>query len=227
VFDNAKRYTEVPKVLDLGAGEGSVTLPFLELGADVTAVDISSSQLEALKHKCKRFERNLELYNQDINEFLKENDKRYDVIVANSFLHHIPDYIDMIDKSILKLVPNGQFFSFQDPCRYDSCGKVTAGFSKLAYFSWRMTRGDIVGGIKRKIRRSRGVFLDDSVEDNAEYHVIRNGVDQDAISRLFEAKGYCCEIIPYFSTQSRLFQSAGARLGMVNTFATIAQNSNR
>ncbi len=32
VFDTAKQQVDVPKVLDLGAGEGSVKLPFLELG---------------------------------------------------------------------------------------------------------------------------------------------------------------------------------------------------
>lgn len=38
VFDNAKKHKINPIVLDLGAGEGSVTLPFLELGAKVVAV---------------------------------------------------------------------------------------------------------------------------------------------------------------------------------------------
>ena len=46
VFDRAALYTTPPKVLDLGAGEGSVTLPFLGLGAKVIAVDISNSQLD-------------------------------------------------------------------------------------------------------------------------------------------------------------------------------------
>ena len=45
VFDNAVRYSSIPRVLDLGAGEGSVTRSFLELGASVVAVDISEYQL--------------------------------------------------------------------------------------------------------------------------------------------------------------------------------------
>src|SRR5688572_10310541 len=39
-------------VLDLGAGEGTVTLPFLQLGANVLAVDISAKQLDSLRIKC-------------------------------------------------------------------------------------------------------------------------------------------------------------------------------
>ena len=54
VFDRAKQHIKTPRVLDLGAGEGSVTLPFLELGAKVVAIDISHSQLDALKKKYGR-----------------------------------------------------------------------------------------------------------------------------------------------------------------------------
>jgi hypothetical protein len=84
-----------------------------------------------------------------------------------------------------------------------------------------MFQGDLWGGVKRRLRRSRGV-LDDSPLDNAEYHVIRYGVDQDAITALLTAIGFECEIIRYFSTQSRVFQQLGAALGVKNTFAIIA-----
>ena len=48
IYDVARQHSDCPCVLDLSAGEGSVTLPFLELGAQVTAVDISADQLEML-----------------------------------------------------------------------------------------------------------------------------------------------------------------------------------
>src|SRR3989442_4290699 len=54
IFDRAKQHTTIPTVLDLGAGEGSLTQPFLELGAKVTAIDISHSQLDTLKSTCER-----------------------------------------------------------------------------------------------------------------------------------------------------------------------------
>jgi len=223
VFDSATRYTKIPKVLDLGAGEGSVTLPFLELGAKVVAVDISKSQLDTLKTRCNNFGNMLEVRCEDINDTLKDNSEKYDIIVVNSFLHHVPDYLGMIREATMILNPHGQFFSFQDPLRYDSAGKATMIFSKLAYFSWRVFKGDVIGGLRRRIRRSRGIYLEDSVHDNAEYHVTRNGVDQDAIRVLFEDQGFDCNIVSYFSTQSRLFQPIGAMLSMKNTFAVLAQ----
>ncbi len=223
IFDNAKKHTTFPRVLDLGAGEGSVTLPFLELGSKVVAVDISESQLDALKTKCKQFGDMLEVRCEDINDTLREKNEKYDIIVANSFLHHVPDYPGMIREATTILNPDGQFFSFQDPLRYDSLGKATMMFSTLALLSWRLFKGDVIGGLKRRIRRSRGIYLENSVHDNAEYHVTRNGVDQDAIHRLFEELGFDCNIVSYFSTQSRLFQPIGDVLGVKNTFAVVAR----
>jgi len=78
VLDVAKRYTATPKVLDLGAGEGSVTLPSLELGAKVVAVDISPSQLEALRRRCERFGDRLEVRCESISDTLKRPDETYD-----------------------------------------------------------------------------------------------------------------------------------------------------
>jgi SAM-dependent methyltransferase len=222
VYDRARERVTVPHILDLGAGEGSVTLPFLELGAKVTAVDISSSQLERLRGKCGAFGDSLRVRCEDIHDVLKERDERYDVIVANSFMHHIPDYLGMIDEAIGLLSPAGQFFSFQDPMRYDSFGRFSTAFINIAYFSWRIFKGDLLGGIQRRLRRRRGEYLEDAVEDQTEYHALRGGLDHDAIGRLFAERGFGCELITYFSTQSGLFQPIGAALGIKNTFSIIA-----
>ena len=223
IFDNVKRHTSVPKVLDLGAGEGTFTLPFLEHGAKVVAVDISKSQLDALHTKCLHFGNRLEIRNEDINDTLQNKNEKFDIVVANSILHHIPDYLGMIKEVPTILNPFGQFFSFQDPLRYDSLGRATTLFSLLALFSWRIFKGDVIGGIKRRIRRSRGIYLEDSFHDNAEYHVTRNGVDQEGIEKLLNELGFDCNILSYFSTQSSLFQPLGKAMGVKNTFAVVAK----
>ena len=96
-------------------------------------------------------------------------------------------------------------------------------FFHIGLLLWRVFKGDVIGGLRRRIRRSREIYFKDSVRDNAEYHVTRNGVDQDAISRFFEEQGFDCNIVTYFSTQSRLFQHVGATMNMKNTFAVLAQ----
>lgn len=223
VFDAARKNAAIPKVLDLGAGEGSVTLPFLELGAEVVAVDSSQTQLSKLREKGKRFGSKLTVRCEDVSVTLQKAEEKFDIVVANSFLHHVPDYLDLIRKADAILLPSGQFFSFQDPLAYHTIGSLTSVFGKLAYFSWRVFRGDVAGGLLRRLRRARGVYREDSPHDNAEYHVTRNGVDQNAIQALLESKAYRCRIVHYFSTQSRLFQPVGTALGLNNTFAVIAQ----
>ena len=226
VYDAARSFVSQPKVLDLGAGEGSATLPFLELGAKTTAVDISEAQLNALRTRCSSFAKNLTVCCGDISDAIKELlDKKceYDIIVANSFLHHVPDYLGLIRECSKMLSPHGQFLSFQDPIKYASLGKFTNLLSKIAYFSWRIFKGDVIGGIQRRVRRSRGIYFDDCPQDNSEYHVVRGGVDQDAIAELFKELGFECQIIRYFSTQSRFWQSVGSAIKAYNTFSVIAR----
>jgi SAM-dependent methyltransferase len=223
-MDRARESSAVPRVLDLGAGEGSVTSQLLELGAHVTAVDISANQLESLEKKCRGFGSRLELRHGEAREALKADCGResYDVVVASAFLHHVPDYLGLIRDAMAVLRPRGQFLSLQDPLRYDRVSRFSRAFDGLAYYSWRVLQGDLWGGLKRSICRHCGRLADDVPLDNAEYHVLRNGVDQDAIAALLMEAGLACEIIRYFSTQSRLFQPIGAALGIENTFAVVA-----
>jgi SAM-dependent methyltransferase len=223
VYNTAKHDTETPLILDLGAGEGSATLLFLELGAKVVAVDISADQLESLQEKCKPFSRTLEIRCGDVNDVLKDRSRKYDIVIASAFLHHVPDYLGTVKEALELLSAHGQFFSFQDPLRYDTVGTFTRVFSKLAYFAWRVFQGDVIGGLKRLLRRAHGVYLEDSIFDNAEYHVVRNGVDQDAICRLLTDRDCDCRTISYFSTQNVFFQLVGTILSMKNTFAIVAQ----
>lgn len=225
VVQRAQKTNPQPRILDLGAGEGSVTLPLLQLGASVTAVDLSSEQLAVLRQRCSRFEDRLEVVRSDIVEFLSQRHGSFDIAVANSFLHHVPDYLGLLRSVIPRLSPGGQFFSFQDPLRYDSLSPWNAAANRAFHWCWRIFQGDVWAGALRYLRRRRGVFLETCMEDNAEFHVVRNGVDQDAIRELFVSEGFDCDITPYFSTQSAILQRLGRALRLRNTFAVIAIRS--
>jgi SAM-dependent methyltransferase len=181
--------------------------------------------LEELAHKCERHRDRLEIRCQDINDALRDSTEQFDIISLNSFLHHIPDYLSLIEKCAAKLSPHGIFFSFQDPLRYDTVSLTSRTFTDFGYFLWRLAggaRGDVIGGIGRRLRRRRGVYLDDCFQDNAEYHMVRNGVDQLAIEKLLRERGFECNLVTYYSTQNSMFQPIGAALGFKNTFAMIA-----
>ena len=229
-YKYSTKYYVMPRVLDIGSGNGSATLSFLEMGAKVTAIDISKTQLEYLKEKCRKHDKRLEIKCGDVFDVIDQisnSGNKYDIIIANSFLHHVPDFLSLIRNSTKILSEYGQFISFQDPLRYDTLNRVTVILNKISYFSWRIFKGDVVNGIKRRIRRSRGNYLVNSVEDNMEYHVIRNGVDHEAICVILEREGFVVEMLKYFSTQSRFWQFVCEKLRIKNTFSIIARRDNR
>ncbi len=164
----------------------------------------------------------LEVRCEDIHQTLAEQNASYDIVVVNAFLHHVPEYLGLIRELAAVIKPGGQFFSFQDPLRYDTRGVLSHTFARAAYLSWRPFDGDVIGGLKRRFRRSQGIYLEESMHDNTEYHVTRKGVDQQAIRELLADLGFDCEIAPYFSTQSLVFQGLDA-IGVKNTFGVIAQ----
>lgn len=217
----ASRASRPLRVLDLGAGDGSATISFLERGCHVLAVDISSRQLDQLRDRCRQFDGLLETRKADMSEVLKEEGK-FDVIVMNSVLHHIPDYMAVLELVARSLSDDGVFMSFQDPKWKSSISFRDALLSNVAYVCWRLGRGDVVAGIWRRMRRMVGIYNADSEHDNSEYHAVRDGVNQNAICDLFSNRGMRCELIEYCSFHSSVLQPLGETLSVHNTFAIVA-----
>jgi len=216
---------EPPLVLDMGAGDGMLTLPLLALGARVVAVDASEELLRDLKNSAKRYN-TLTAICGDVFAVLDDfqrTGRRFDIVCASSFLHHIPDYVGLCLSAAVLLRPGGVLFTFQDPLRYDSLGRFTYLFDRISYFTWRLFQGNYAQGLQTRLRRARGDYRDDLPEDTAEYHVVRNGVDQTALAASLQGVGLECSLNSYWSTQSTLFQYAGTRLRLKNTFGIVAQ----
>jgi SAM-dependent methyltransferase len=221
-YTRAAAFTGQPRVLDLGAGQGAAALVFLEFGAHVTVVDNSESQLRLLREQCAPYSDRLEVFLDDAMNGLERLAPSYDVIVASSFLHHLPDYLGFVRRAASLASPHGVFLSFQDPLRYDRLPRSTLLFSRLAYAAWRFRQQDVIGGLQRRARRARGVYLETCAEDWIEYHATRGGVDADAVIAVLKDEGLRPRVVYYFSTQSGLFQWLGERLGLETTFAILA-----
>lgn len=228
VFRCAQRHRVVPRVLDLGAGEGVVTRGFLELGAEVTALDVAAEPLAALQASIPRaWTSRLTLVCEDAERFLAAAGPRFDVVAASSFLHHVPDYVALLKQIIGRLGAHGQFFSFQDPMRYRTLPTATWWFDRASYAVHRLGQPDVVGGMLRTLRRRFGYYRNDDPHDNVEYHVVRDGVDQEAIRQLLETSGFRVRIVRYWSAHATFAQNLGERLGLLNTFAVLAQRRSR
>lgn len=73
-------------------------------------------------------------------------------------------------------------------------------------------------------RRLRGILDESNPADMVEYHVVRNGVDEEALLKLLRLRFETVEIVRYWSTQGGVPQAIGARLLPPNTFAIIASS---
>ncbi len=106
---------EVPGVLDFGAGTGNLTRHLLDLGTSVVAADISAAclrELESSSSSSERLETCL-LNGHDLSQFEIES---FDMVVTYSVLHHVPDYLAIVNEFIRVLKPGGIVYIDHEVC---------------------------------------------------------------------------------------------------------------
>ncbi len=210
--------------LDIGAGHGSFVAPMLAAGFAVTATEMSRPSIATLEQRFSQDSQFEAVFEQD-GSFDALGDRRYSMIACISVLHHIPDYVGAIDTLLDRhLDPGGAFVCFQDPLWYPGLDRMTYVAAKGAYFAWRLTQGNYVRGVRTRIRRLRGRYDETETADLAEYHVVRQGVDQDRLLETLSPRFESVELLPYWSTQGRLWQRLGEWFGRPNTFGIVARD---
>ena len=212
-------------VLEIGAGHGGYTEPLLAAGYQVTATEMSRPSLARLK---ERFGSNKNFscaFDRDGSLDIL-NGQRFTLILCVSVLHHIPDYEGFLERALSRhLELGGSFVSIQDPLWYPTMPAVTRRVDRLAYLSWRLTRGDYKQGINTQLRRWRGVYDSSNPADMVEYHVVRDGVNQEALMAILRRSFDHVRLEGYWSTQGAALQRIGTRLGLRNTFMLSAQGN--
>lgn len=103
------------KALDFGSGTGNLTRHFLELGLEVTSADLSIGCLSKIS---KEFLGNclfdtLLLNGTDLNNI---EDDLFDVVATYSVLHHIPDYLKLVEELVRVTKPGGLIIIDHEVC---------------------------------------------------------------------------------------------------------------
>lgn len=142
----------------------------------------------------------------------------FDAVMCISVLHHIPNYLGFLDTAFRRIEPGGAFVSWQDPLWYPRRSRINLAADKTAYFSWRMTQGQLRRGFSTRLRRLRGTLDEHDPADMVEYHVVRDGVDELAILELGKRSFESTELLTYWSTQSAGLHHLGQGLGLKSTF---------
>jgi SAM-dependent methyltransferase len=207
------------RVLEVGAGHGGFTEAALALGCDVTAVDMSRPSIQELE---RRFGTNPKLeVIHDPDGTLRDVEGGYTLLMFVSVIHHIPDYMSFLKEAFQRLAAGGTFLTLQDPTLY-SRHRVAHRADQMAYFAWRLAQGNLVSGLQTRLRRTRGIFDETNMADMVEYHVVRDGVDENKVLSLARENFAEASLIQYWSNQLSVAQRLGERLGMHNTFGIVA-----
>lgn len=98
---------QIKYALDFGCGRGRNTLPLLEQGFHVVAVDHDPDALEILRNKTKKYVDVLTIVQQDIRDY--DTDQQFDLVLATFVLHFLPneDAVAVFRKMTRFLRPQG------------------------------------------------------------------------------------------------------------------------
>jgi trans-aconitate methyltransferase len=210
------------RVLELGAGHGTFTDHLAAAGAEVEVTEMSMPSVGVLRHRFRHHPKVTVVYDRDGEA--ARNGGPLGAAVCISVLHHIPDYLETVKRLVERIVPGGAFLSVQDPLWYPRRSRISMSFDRNAYLLWRLGQGEFRRGLATRARRLRGVYDDTNEADMVEYHVVRDGVDEQALQTLLAPAFEEVELQRYWSTQSGLLQTVGERFGPPNTFGIVARN---
>jgi SAM-dependent methyltransferase len=211
------------RVLEVGAGHGTFTDHIVAAGASVEVTEMSVPSAGELRSRFRHNPAVTVVDDPDGSRALHGDP--VDLVVCLSVLHHIPDYLGAVRGMLDRVRPGGGFVSFQDPLWYPRRSRLSRGVEKAAYLSWRLPRGDFGRGLATTVRQARGVYDETKPSDMVEYHVMREGVDEQALVALLEPRFADVRLVTYWSSQGHLPQTVGALAHLPNTFGLVATDS--
>lgn len=206
------------RILEIGGGHGMLTEHLVSLGAEVTVSEISKPSANVLGRRFLDSPQVQIIHDAD-GEGIFDIPGDFDLVLCVAVLHHIPDYLEYV-RGLMRLVrPGGTLATFQDPDWYPRRSRTETFVDKGSYFAWRLTQGQLVEGLRTRIRRIRGQYDETLDADMTEYHVVRQGVDDRALQDLLDGGFRRADLTRYWSSQGSPFQRLGDMLGWRNTFA--------
>ena len=118
------------RVADYGAGSGRMTIPSLQAGYQVTAVDISPKSLSNLQKVAK----DMNLKNLTVAKELPHKET-FDAIIGADVLHHVD--IDRELPTLYKGIKKGGVIAFSEPSAYNIAWYLYLPFAS----SWSVEQG--------------------------------------------------------------------------------------
>ena len=175
-----------PAVLDACGGSGNVSLALLELGVHPVTVDISPEMLAIYERKARCRGHAAETRVSEIESFLREDPRTWDLIVFSSALHHLDDYLTTLALAVDRLTPGGVVLTMFDPTRAGPAVRKLRRFDYVLHV-FLNTPERVPRLLARRLRRPGGGSAQrPPVGELAELHAL-SGIDDVELARSFRA----------------------------------------
>lgn len=178
-----------PRALDACGGSGNAARMLAELGGAPLVVDISPEMVARWREKAKAagVEPGAEV--AEIEEFLRTDERVWDLIVFSSALHHLEDYEAVLSLAGARLAPGGAILTIFDPT---IGGFLVRILRRLDWIIWTARHApsrvpQLIVGRLRRIAGSGDPEL--SIGRLAERHAIK-GIDDEALVESLRDAGF-------------------------------------
>ncbi len=214
--------------IDMGAGTGNLTLHLLELGMRVTAVDLSQSMLDVLVEKAEKLRLNtdkLEIICDTADSAIKkfaDEKKKFHLVSACSFYHHLPDYFRTIDNTSKLITRGGFFYCAHEPMKKNTISLMSKLMQWADFKLWRLKIH--AAGIAGKNSNDDDFYNPDS---QADYWDMTTGCNQEKIKTLLNGEGFSTKLICYDSKRSLSMHRISKICRTKTLFAMIAEKTSK
>ena len=97
-------------ILDVGCGGGILAESMARLGGNVTGIDQSDIAIKIAKLHAKENNLSIDYKLLNIEDFLKKDSNKFDVITCLEMIEHVPDPVSIIKSCSKKLKKNGRLY---------------------------------------------------------------------------------------------------------------------
>jgi len=174
-------------IADIGCGDGSLSIPFLEQSKSLTLIDISQPMLDLAHENISRFKggsffNKVNYWKGDIRDY--KQDKKYDLVLVIGVLSHVNNVEGFIKSLVDNLKPDGKLV-IQFSTWYHPLILFTNLFSKRGYHMNKLSKSKIMklaklSGFQLKFNRQYSFpfpgmrFLSDSFLYKIQSYFFRN-----------------------------------------------------
>lgn len=213
--------SDAPRVLDACGGTGNVSELLAADGIATTVVDLSPEMLAGWSAKAEQLGVHAETIVSEIEPFLNEDGREWDLIVFSSALHHLDDYVAVARLAASRLAPGGVLVSAYDPVLADDRG--TLFMRRFDYLLSLALHPRHLRAAMHRRREAQGGTGEVNYGAQAELHAL-TGVDDEAIVSALRGDGL--EIVEhrrYAMQRYRLSEWLSRAANRPTTFHLIAR----